>query len=311
MTPPNLVRFVSIDSPDKPAIGTRVADTTIGLRTAYASYLAGGGEPVGGIVELPDDMRAFITGGDAFLAAASAALAHPDISASTHPNSAVRLLVPVPDPRSIFMFGRIYQGHIDIGNYDQPPHPNFFLKGPNTLIGPDESIVLPPGWKTYTYGTELCLVLGRGGRGATLETAMDWVYGYTICNDITARGELQHKNKMFDTFAPVGPCIIPKANIADPQNMMMRTFVNGALTQEGSTALALWPLPRLIADLTEFVSVQVGDLASTGDVGTVGLVTAGDTIEASIEGIGVLANPTVAGHGELPARRPDRSEVAA
>lgn len=290
-----LVRFSARGS-NAVTLGAWVEDDVVDLPAAVAAYAASG-QSVGD-TPFPETMMGMIEGGDPVLDVAIAATAHAREQRTGVLNiDDVQLRLPIDRPGKILCFGRVYQGHIEVGGYEVPPRPNIFLKGANCLVGPDEQVVLPYGWDRFTYGTELCLVMGRAGRRATEEDAFDWVYGYTILNDVTARGEMQPKNKLFDTFAPVGPCVVPRRFIADPASLTLVMHVNGELTQQGDVALALWSLPRLIKDATEYISIELGDLVSTGDLGAPDLVVPGDTLEASIEPLGVLRNPVVLEEG--------------
>jgi len=282
-----LVRYAHPDATTEARGGAWIEDVVVDVNAALGRHRPSGGAA-------PMTMTEVIEGGDALLDEIVAAAAAARAAGEGVQRDKVRLLVPIDRPGKILCFGRVYMGHIEVGGYEVPPRPNIFLKGANTLVGPDEAVILPYGWDRFTYGTELCIVVGRRTRRATEENAFEVVYGYTILNDVTARGEMQPKNKLFDTFAPLGPCIVPKRFIPEPSALSLVMHVNGELTQEGRVDSALWSLRRLIKDATEYITVETGDLISTGDLGAPDLVTAGDVLEASIAPIGVLRNPVIA-----------------
>lgn len=187
--------------------------------------------------------------------------------------------------------------------------PYMFIKLSNTVIGPDEAILMPPETSQLDWEIELAAVIGKSGRRISLERALDHVAGYSIVNDISARdlnvrGDYPFKfdwfqGKCHDTFAPFGPWIVPAWSIPDPQAVEMKLSVNGQIMQEDSTKNMIWTLREQISYLSTIVTLQVGDVIATGTPTGVGMgrgiyLKAGDVIVASIDGIGSLTNTVVA-----------------
>jgi 2-keto-4-pentenoate hydratase/2-oxohepta-3-ene-1,7-dioic acid hydratase in catechol pathway len=205
----------------------------------------------------------------------------------------VRLLAPV-EPSKIVCIGRNYAAHAaELGN-EVPKEPLMFLKPPSSLIGPEEAIVLTKYSQRVEHEGELALVIGR--RCAHLSDADDplsFVMGYSCLNDVTAR-DLQKSDvqftraKGFDTFCAVGPHI---ETALDPSNVLVETHVNGARRQTGSTSLMTYPAAFLVRWISRMMTLMPGDVIATGTPAGVGPLVAGDTVEVSVAGVGVLRNP--------------------
>jgi 2-keto-4-pentenoate hydratase/2-oxohepta-3-ene-1,7-dioic acid hydratase in catechol pathway len=210
--------------------------------------------------------------------------------------SDVRLLAPV-EPSKIVCIGRNYAAHAaELGN-EVPKEPLMFLKPPSSIVGPEEAIVLTKYSKRVEHEGELAVVMGR--RCSCLsdsDDALSYVFGYTCLNDVTAR-DLQSSDvqftraKGFDTFCPVGPHI---ETDLDPSNVLVETHVNGARRQSGSTSLMIYPPAFLIRWISRMMTLMPGDVIATGTPAGVGPLAAGDTVEVSVAGIGVLRNPVQA-----------------
>jgi 2-keto-4-pentenoate hydratase/2-oxohepta-3-ene-1,7-dioic acid hydratase in catechol pathway len=205
----------------------------------------------------------------------------------------VHFLVPV-EPSKIVCVGRNYAAHAaELGN-ELPKEPLIFLKPPSSIIGPQEPIVLTPYSQRVEHEGELAIVIGR--RCSHLHDADDAlanVLGYTCLNDVTAR-DLQKidvqftRAKGFDTFCPVGPHIETEL---DPSNVLVETHVNGARRQSGNTSLMLYPPAFLVRWISRMMTLHPGDVIATGTPAGVGPLVAGDTVEVSVAGVGVLRNP--------------------
>jgi 2-keto-4-pentenoate hydratase/2-oxohepta-3-ene-1,7-dioic acid hydratase in catechol pathway len=214
------------------------------------------------------------------------------------PVADVRLLAPV-DPGKIVCVGRNYAAHAaELGN-EVPKEPLIFLKPSSAIIGPGEPIVLTPQSQRVEHEGELALIVGR--RCSQLkdsDDALSYLLGYSCLNDVTAR-DLQKSDvqftraKGFDTFCPVGPHIETQL---DPTDVLVETHVNGALRQSGSTALMSYPVAFLVRWISRVMTLFPGDLIATGTPAGVGPLVAGDTVEVSIGGVGVLRNPVQAPH---------------
>jgi 2-keto-4-pentenoate hydratase/2-oxohepta-3-ene-1,7-dioic acid hydratase in catechol pathway len=187
--------------------------------------------------------------------------------------------------------------------------PYMFIKLSNTIIGPNEDILMPAETCQLDWEIELAAIIGRPGRRISTERALDHLAGYSIVNDISARdlnvrGDYPFKfdwfqGKCHDTFAPFGPWIVPVASIADPQAVEMQLSVNGQIMQKDSTKNMIWTLREQIAYLSTIVTLQAGDVIATGTPTGVGMARGiylkpGDVIVASIDGIGCLTNKVAA-----------------
>lgn len=205
----------------------------------------------------------------------------------------VRLLAPV-EPSKIVCIGRNYAAHAaELGN-EVPKEPLLFLKPPSSIIGPEEPIVLTKYSQRVEHEGELALVIGRRcSQLRDTDDALSYVMGYTCLNDVTAR-DLQKadvqftRGKGFDTFCPVGPYIESEL---DPSNVLVETRVNGALRQSGSTSLMVYPPAFLVRWISRMMTLLPGDVIATGTPAGVGPLAAGDTVEVSVAGAGVLRNP--------------------
>src|SRR5271168_1354004 len=205
----------------------------------------------------------------------------------------VRLLAPV-QPGKIVCVGRNYAAHAaELGN-EVPKEPLIFLKPPSAIVGPAEPIVLPAYSQRVEHEGELALVMGRRcSQLSDSEDPLQYVFGYTCLNDVTARdiqkNEVQFtRAKGFDTFCPVGPYIETEI---DPRNVLVETRVNGALRQSGSTSLMVYPVAFLVRWISRMMTLEPGDVIATGTPAGVGPLEAGDTVEVRVAGIGVLRNP--------------------
>lgn len=215
------------------------------------------------------------------------------------PLAEVRLLAPV-EPSKIVCVGRNYAAHAaELGN-EVPKEPLLFLKPPSSLVGPEEPVVLTKFSKRVEHEGELALVMGRRcSHLSDSDNPLSYVLGYTCLNDVTARdlqtSDVQFtRGKGFDTFCPVGPHIETEL---DPSNVLVETRVNGASRQSGNTALMIYPVVYLIRWISRMMTLLPSDLIATGTPAGVGPLVAGDTVEVSVAGVGVLRNPVHAPQG--------------
>jgi 2-keto-4-pentenoate hydratase/2-oxohepta-3-ene-1,7-dioic acid hydratase in catechol pathway len=214
------------------------------------------------------------------------------------PVANVRLLAPV-EPGKIVCVGRNYAAHAaELGN-EVPKEPLIFLKPPSAIIGPGEPIVLTTQSQRVEHEGELALIVGR--RCSHLKDSDDvlpYLLGYSCLNDVTAR-DLQKSDvqftraKGFDTFCPVGPHIETQL---DPLDVLVETHVNGALRQSGRTSLMAYPVAFIVRWISRVMTLYPGDLIATGTPAGVGPLVAGDVVEVSVGGVGVLRNPVQAPH---------------
>lgn len=207
----------------------------------------------------------------------------------------VRLLAPVR-PGKIICVGRNYAEHAKEQNVEVPEIPLLFLKPPSAIIGPGDTIVLPPQSSRVEHEGELGVVIGRRGRWIAPKEALNYVLGYTVANDVTAR-DLQRKDgqwtrgKGFDTFCPLGPWIETEL---DPADVLVQTRVNGEMRQMASTREMMFPVEQLIAFISSVMTLEPGDLILTGTPAGIGPLQPGDVVEVSVEGVGKLENPVAA-----------------
>jgi 2-keto-4-pentenoate hydratase/2-oxohepta-3-ene-1,7-dioic acid hydratase in catechol pathway len=204
-----------------------------------------------------------------------------------------RFLAPVL-PSKIVAIGLNYRDHAAEQGRPVPTEPMMFLKPSTAVIGPGEPIVLPDGAGRIDHEAEVAVVIGRRARLVSEADALEYVFGLTCLNDVTAR-ELQKKDvqytraKGFDTFAPMGPCILTGGDWTAP--LAVEGWVNGQRRQASTTAELIFGIPRLIAHITAVMTLLPGDVISTGTPAGIGPLAPGDRVTIKVEGIGELTNP--------------------
>lgn len=200
-------------------------------------------------------------------------------------------------PSIVVAIGLNYKDHAAEMNKKLPAEPMVFLKPATTVIGPEEPIRLPDWAGRIEHEAEMAVVIGRTASRVKADDAMRYVLGVTCLCDVTAR-ELQVKDvqysraKGFDTFAPLGPCI---AVGLDPAALAIEGWVNGERRHASNTNQLIFPVPALIEHVTRFMTLQPGDVITTGTPSGVGPLVPGDRMMVKIEGVGTLSNPCVAG----------------
>lgn len=213
--------------------------------------------------------------------------------------SAVSWLPPF-EPGAILAVALNYRDHAAELSLDEPDQPALFPKFRNALVGHRGQIVRPRGIEYMHYETELAVVIGRSARRVREADALDVVKGYTVANDLVVRDfVINHfrppiKPKNFDTFLPLGPWLVDAAAVPDPQDLRIRTFVNGEQRQEGHTGDMIYSVAALIAFVTEFMTLQENDVLLTGTPKGISHVHAGDRIRCEVDGVGALVNEVVA-----------------
>jgi 2-keto-4-pentenoate hydratase/2-oxohepta-3-ene-1,7-dioic acid hydratase in catechol pathway len=222
--------------------------------------------------------------------------------------SEVRLLSPLSVPSKILCSGINYKGHFDENpKAVMPKSPFFFTKLPNTVIGTGDAIIKSDLTNQLDYEVEFSVVVGKKMSRTAPEDVMGSIFGYTILNDVSAR-DVQFTDsqitlgKNFDTFAPIGPWIVTADEIPHPEAVSLRTLVNGEVLQDGSTSDWVYTLPDLLAALTAVITLEPGDIVTTGTPAGVGyfqnpqiFLQPGDEVRLEIEGIGSLVNTVVKG----------------
>jgi len=199
-------------------------------------------------------------------------------------------------PSKIICLGRNYAEHAKELGHEVPKEPVIFLKPPSALIGPNEIIILPKKSREVHHEVELAVIIGKRGRNIPKEKAMDYVLGYTVFMDITARDlqwEAKRKGlpwtlaKGFDTFAPIGPRIVPKEEL-DVSDLEIGLKVNEEVRQFSRTSKMIFKIDEIISYISSIMTLEEGDIIATGTPEGVGVLKDGDIVEAWIEGIGIL-----------------------
>lgn len=219
-----------------------------------------------------------------------------------------KALAPVK-PVQILCIGANYKKHIEEGNSSIPAWPVLFMKGLGAVQHPDDPVLLPRFLRSekVDYEGELAVVIGKSGKNIREEDALDYVLGYTCANDISARdwqtergGGQWCRGKGFDTFAPLGPCLVTKDDIPDPNNLSIKTVLNNEVVQNAHTSEMIFSVTRIISFLSGSTTLLPGTVILTGTPHGVGAaaspprwLTAGDVITVEIENIGRLSNPVV------------------
>ena len=249
------------------------------------------------------DAISFIEGGaDALGRAAQLAAG----SASAVPARDVKLHAPVPAPGKFICIGLNYRDHAIESGMDIPEIPTVFTKYGNAVCGPGDPIVIPSVSNQVDYEAELAFVIGKRAKAAKAADWEDYVFGYTCVHDVSARDyQLATSQwtigKTFDTFGPMGPALVSRDEVPDPNNLRIYFDLNGTVLQDSSTSQLVFDIPALLEYLSTVMTLEPGDIVSTGTPPGVGMarkppvyLKAGDVCTVGIEGIGELVNPCVA-----------------
>lgn len=284
------------------ALAVKLAADDVGAPEAEADSL------------LPSDMLAFLRDGARAMDSARAAFDFaidaldrydaPDLSRAgvVERRREVRLCAPLPRPGKIVGVARNYPAHAAERGAGSPEEPVLFLKAPSAVIGPDDDIVVPAACQQVDYEGELAIVIGRAARELAEEEALDCVAGYCVANDVSARDFQNVRGQHFigkscDTFAPLGPALVTRDEVDDPQDLAIRTTVSGEVMQSGRTKEMQFPLRRLLAFASRLMTLQPGDVLLSGTPAGVGAARTpprwlrdGDMVEVAIEKVGRLRN---------------------
>jgi 2-keto-4-pentenoate hydratase/2-oxohepta-3-ene-1,7-dioic acid hydratase in catechol pathway len=307
------MRFVTFTRKNQQRIGLiGPEDQIIDLAEINRRYLRGGNQPY------LSSMQAFIEGGPKALKVAKKAEKY--VAGKTAEeqkklaragallkSSQAKLVAPIPWPRkNVVMLGINYREHVDEGararslEIKYPEWPVYFTKPATSVIGHLGKVVHHKVTEKLDWEIELAAVIGKKGRDIPKDKAYDYVFGYTICLDMTAR-ELQRqhgqwfKGKSLDTFCPLGPWIVHKSALPDPQQVRLICRVNGEVMQDGNTRDMIFDIPTIIESLSSGLTLEPGDIISTGTPSGVGFARVppvylkpGDKVEGEVEGIGTL-----------------------
>lgn len=283
------MKLVTFNSGKEPRLGAVVDGQVVDL------VAASGGQ-------LPADMRSFLALGEAGMEQARAAAAQG--SSQAQPLDGVTLMAPVLNPTKVIAIGLNYMDHCREQKIDPPKAPVIFTKFPSAIIGPGETIRWDPKLTGQVdYEAELAVVIGRTARHVSEADALNYVAGYTICDDVSAR-DLQFgdgqwiRGKSLDTFCPLGPYLVTRDEIPNPNNLAIRCIVNDQVLQDSTTAEMIFQVPFLIEYVSRAFTLYPGDVIITGTPDGVGVfrdpkvfLKEGDTVTVEIEGLGQLSNP--------------------
>lgn len=256
-----------------------------------------------GQAHIPNDMISFLsTGGSAI--EAMRVLVGNDRSPRL-PLTAVKLLAPVPKPRKYLAISLNYADHIAETGKERPEYPSFFSKHSSCVIGQDDAIHRPKVSDKLDYEGELAFVIGRRCRHVAVEDAAQVIAGFTIANDVSVRdwqvrSPTMMLGKSFDTCGPLGPWLVTPDEIGNPHNLTIKTWVDDELRQDSSTRHMLFNCYEMIAYLSQAMTLEPGDVISTGTPAGVGVkmtprgyLKPGQTVRVAIEKLGVLSNPVI------------------
>ena len=210
-----------------------------------------------------------------------------------------RIGAPVAGTGKFICIGLNYSDHAAETGATVPPEPIIFMKASSAIVGPNDDVLIPRGSEKTDWEVELAVVIGKTAKYVSEDEALDYVAGYAVCHDVSERAFQAEragqwtKGKSCDTFGPIGPWLVTKDEIADPQNLRMWLTVNGQTMQDGSTATMVYGVKYLVSYLSQFMSLHPGDIISTGTPPGVGMgmkppryLKPGDVVELGIEGLG-------------------------
>ncbi len=257
--------------------------------------------------KLPPSIRGLLGAGSVTLAAARKAADDP--KARRIPVGEGSFLAPIPDPEKIICLGLNYSDHARETGAAIPKEPILFSKYPTALTGHDWPIEIPSVSQEVDFEAELVIVVGKRGRHVAAANAYDHVAGFMVGHDVSARdwqlrkdGKQWMVGKTFDTFAPTGPFLVTRDEVASERNLTIRLRLNGEVMQDGNTANLIFGVKEIIPYLSTVFTLEPGDLIFTGTPPGVGMarkppvyMKAGDVAEVEIEGLGILRNPVVQG----------------
>ena len=290
-------------------LGAIIDSQVIDLAEAWDAYQKGTEAPAGIGSSFPDDISALLGSDDETwqlvrrVVAWAEALPSAEGASFKRPLAEVRLAPPVANPSKIICVGLNYRDHCLEQDIELPDRPILFAKFPSSVIGPGDEIRWPSdASQKVDYEAELAVVIGRQGRNIPTEHAYDYVAGYTIVNDVSARDaqfadEQWIRGKSFDTFCPMGPYLLTADEVLDPHTLDIRCWVNGELRQDSNTRELVFKVHDLLAYISKTSTLMPGDVLITGTPGGVGVfrdpqvfLKPGDLVEVEIDMLGRLSN---------------------
>ena len=242
-------------------------------------------------IQRPEGARWGVIEGDQVKTLSDAPYHGGDYDGHSVPLAQCTLLAPC-QPSKIVCVGKNYAEHAREMGGEAPGFPVLFLKGPNTLNHPDETISAPDFVERMDYEGELAVVIGKKASKIVADDFRDYVFGYTCLNDVTARDVQQHdgqwtRAKSMDGFCPVGPWVVDDV---EPEALTLETRLNGRIVQQGNTRDFITSVPKLLEFITASMTLEPGDVVATGTPAGIGPMSKGDVVEVEISGIGVLRN---------------------
>ncbi|KAJ8917831.1 hypothetical protein NQ315_010740 [Exocentrus adspersus] len=277
------------------------------LKTGGPQHLGAQISPEGDIFDIsavdssiPNSLVKFLANGNGIYEKAKRIVA---AGKSVTPLSSVDLLPPITKPDKVACVGLNYKGHCEEQNIPFPKEPMIFSKFSSTIVGPYDNVVIPPITDCVDWEVELAVVMGRQAKAIRQDQVKDYIFGYTVAQDISARDWQKKRNngqfllgKSMDTFCPLGPAVVTK-NKVDPNSLAIKSWVNGTLKQNGNTSELIFKIDFLVSYLSQIVTLYPGDIILTGTPAGVGMhrnppeyLKKGDILESEIEGIGKLRN---------------------
>ncbi len=297
------MRLVTFEGAAGPVLGGMIGDSVVELRLALAAAMRAAGEADTAAAAIPADMVALIADEAAMVAAgrALAFAARAENASLRRPVGSVRLLAPLR-PGKILGIGRNYGDHAKEVGGPKLELPRIFLKPASSVVGPGAAVRIPPSVKKADWEIELAVVIGRTAKDVSEGTALDYVAGYTVLDDVSAR-EFQFDvplamtsfAKGMDGFCPMGPCIATADEVGEPWALDLRCWLNGEEVQHGNTRDLIFPVPALIAFLSRYMTLEPGDVIATGTPSGVGhfrdpprYLKPGDRLRMEVERVGIL-----------------------
>jgi len=289
------MKLVTYQSNNGPKVGALQGDQIIDLHAAYTAA-----EPDGDAAFLTE-MIQLLSADETGLQKAAAVLASADESHAL-PLAGATLLPPVVRPGKVIALGRNYAAHAAEGGAEPPEYPMLFHKTATSLIGDGGEIVIPPVTDKVDYEAELAVVIGRPCKAVSEDEALDYVAGYTVANDVSARDWQRRTTqftagKMLDTFGPLGPALVTADEIPDPGNLDIQARLNGETMQSSNTRMMIFSVPFIISYISQISTLEVGDVILTGTPEGVGyarkppvFLKSGDEITIEVENVGILTN---------------------
>jgi 2-keto-4-pentenoate hydratase/2-oxohepta-3-ene-1,7-dioic acid hydratase in catechol pathway len=285
------MKLVTFNAGKEPRLGVVAGDQVVDLAAASDR-------------RLPADMLSFLALGEAGIEEAKMSLEEGLRTRQSRPLNSVKLMAPVLNPSKVIAIGLNYMDHCREQKIEPPKAPVIFTKFPSSIVGQGDTIRWDPGLtQQVDYEAELAVVMGRTARRVSQAEALNYVAGYTILNDVSAR-ELQFgdgqwiRGKSLDTFCPLGPYLVTRDEIPNPNNLVIRCIVNDQVLQDSTTAEMIFQVPFLIEYITRAFTLYPGDVITTGTPDGVGVfrnpkvfLKDGDMVTVEIEGLGQLTNP--------------------